>query len=274
MELMLQASTFDVTRLSSLSDISTKVEAIVSKCSSDLLLLPELLWLPGFPDPIKDEPGARRTAEELWSKVLPSLARKSSTLDRFFVLGTAPFWKESQNAFSNRAVVVQDGELLYQDKLCLTPWEVGLVPGEDLKVFNFRGQRLAIAVCFDIEMPEIAARLKLEGVNCVLVPSATETRLGWERIQRCASARSVELCAYVATAHLLGRSECELVSENEGSTSVFAPAQSPFLEQERQSTTVCRQSGFFDQIVTLDFSKVVQARGGKEETNPFKAKPL
>jgi predicted amidohydrolase len=66
-----------------------------------------------------------------------------------------------------------------------------------LRVWEFGGVRFAVIICLDIEIPEISAKLRGRGVDVILVPSATETILGVERVDRCASARAVELGAIV-----------------------------------------------------------------------------
>jgi predicted amidohydrolase len=92
--------------------------------------------------------------------------------------------------------------MLYQDKLHLTPWESAFSPGDTLHLWHFAGLRIAVIICLDIEIPELSARLRDEEVDLILCPSATETVLGVERVDRCASARAVELGCHVAVSHL------------------------------------------------------------------------
>ena len=70
------------------------------------------------------------------------------------VLGTVPFWDAERQELRNRAPVLVEDRMLYQDKLHLTPWESEFSPGTELRVWEFAGLRFAVVICLDIEIPE------------------------------------------------------------------------------------------------------------------------
>jgi predicted amidohydrolase len=110
----------------------------------------------------------------------------------------------------NRAhLLLPDGRVIEQDKLCLTPVEKNpegwhLSSGDRICIVHWRGLRVATLVCLDIELPALSARLAAHDVDIVLVPSMTETLAGYNRVFSCARARATELLAAVAAVGCVG----------------------------------------------------------------------
>ena len=169
---------------------------------ADLVLFPEFCWV-GLERFVRKEQGLRGVADLFWSKMWPVMETRLNRADKTVVLGTAPFWDETTQRLFNRAPIFCEGRALHQDKLHLTPWENAFSPGEALRLWRFGGLTIAVIICLDIEVPELAARLRGSGVDLILVPGATENILGVERVNRCASARAVELGCCVGVAHLV-----------------------------------------------------------------------
>jgi predicted amidohydrolase len=162
---------------------------------------------------------------------------------------------------------------MYQDKIHLTPWEDAFHGGGPLHVWTFKGLRVAVVVCLDIEIPEISAALRGRNVDLLLVPSATESLLGVERIGRCASARAVELGCHVGVCPLVGRADSELIDDNLGRLSLYSPSQSPFLAIDRQDESIVVNEGFHCRSFTLDMESIAKARSLTRETDPSKIRP-
>lgn len=74
----------------------------------------------------------------------------------------------------NSLVLSADGAFSRYAKSRLTPWENDLNAGESLCCFQYKGVSIAVLVCFDVEFPDLAQRLKAMGVDLLIVPSATE----------------------------------------------------------------------------------------------------
>jgi predicted amidohydrolase len=149
----------------------------------------------------------------------------------------------------------------------MTTWENELYEGKELTVFNFEGLKVAILVCFDVEFPDIASRLKKENIDLLIVPSATETKLGYERVSRCASARAIELGCVVVTAHLIGKSENDMIDVNVGNHNIYYPSQSQF-ESYESKTHLLQTSGEVIQKFHLPINEVRNQRQLYNETNP------
>ena len=199
---------------------------------SRVILYPELFLMGVYryfksSSPMED---IRNVAEFISNDLLPELKMFLDGKEVLLVLGTGPHLHGGK--VFNTAPILHKGEWLFQNKLFLTPWETDFSPGEELLCFEFDGLKTAVVVCFDSEQPDLAMKLKNEFVDMILVPSATMTRNGNNRVNRCASARAIELGALVITSPLVGDSPCDLVDHNEGRQGFFLPAQEEITIQQ------------------------------------------
>jgi predicted amidohydrolase len=248
-------------------EVISKVEQSWSS-GADLVVLPEFIWLGLSPHlaSTSSEP-LRDLAEYFWKELMPKLQEHFSISEKAVILGTVPcVLPDSQ--IRNRSVIFANGRIFHQDKLHLTPWENAFSPGEQLLVWQFLGFRMAVVICLDIEIPELFARLRDCGLDLILCPSATETILGVERVNRCASARAVELGCYVGVSHLIGRADCELIDENVGLAAIYRPSQSAFRHQPRNEQTELHTSGSQTLRVVLERKPLEAMRRMISETNP------
>lgn len=136
--------------------------------------------------------------------------------------------------FVNRAhLLLPDGRVAVQDKLCLTPPEKNpagwlLTEGDRVQVVEWRGLRTAVLVCLDIELPALSARLAACDLDLVLVPSMTEKLAGYHRVFSCAKARAVELLAVVCVVGCVGSAAGSKVREsNTSGAAVYLPCEAP-----------------------------------------------
>jgi predicted amidohydrolase len=233
---------------------------------ADIVLLPEFTWL-GL-EPLVEPKELRRVAEVFWSELMPTLQPLLHRPEKAVVLGTAPFWDAEHGELRNRAPILVEGVLSFQDKLHLTPWEDAFAPGKALRVWEFGGVRFAVVICLDIEIPEISVKLRGRGVDVILVPSATETILGVERVDRCASARAVELGAIVGVSHLTGAAQSSLIDENVGRTAAYYPSQASFRDEPRWNEGEVIDRGIQKQRLVIDKRALDVMRRMRQETNP------
>jgi predicted amidohydrolase len=235
---------------------------------ADLVLLPEFTWM-GL-EPYLNQPGKEplySIAEVFWTELFPDIQKRLSRPGKAVVLGTVPALTAT-GALRNRAPILANGVYFYQDKLHLTPWESAFEPGESLRLWTFAGLRIAVIICLDIEIPELSARLRDAEVDLLLCPSATETQLGVERINRCASARAVELGCYVGVSHLTGTSDSALIDVSLGCAAFYSPSQSAFKEMSRSIQTPIHEHGHHHLSVAIDKYLLDVSRRLRVETNP------
>jgi len=237
---------------------------------ADLVVLPEFTWmgLERFTTGT-DKPVA--VAVLFWDQLWPGVREKLSRSDKAVVLGSVPFLDDLAK-LRNRVPILSNGEVFHQDKIHLTPWEDAFVGGGPLRLWRFKGLTLAVVICLDIEIPEISAALRARGVDLLLVPSATESILGVERVGRCADARAVELGCHVAVCHLVGRAESDLIDVNIGRLSFFSPSQTPFLDLGRQDPGPVIEEGFHRRSFRIDTALLERQRTRRAETDPAKVR--
>ena len=194
---------------------------------ADLLVLPEyasahwLHWAPPSPHgaPLAGAPLMRWMAQE-GEALLPEIELLVVRHGLGLVAGSMPVpaAHNPDNARDlgtlNRAWILlpeADGALrrLHHDKLVPTPaeretgdWPIRL--GARVLPFEFRGARLAVLICLDVEMPAVAAKLQDQKLDLVIVPSMTGQLSGYHRVFDCAKARAVELFAAVAAVGAIG----------------------------------------------------------------------
>lgn len=232
-----------------------------------IVLYPELFLLT-LTDYFSGDFSSQQQQISAYTKEL--LSRISEDLkghDILLCLGSGP--NQREDGLYNTSFVFVNGHWGYQDKLNLTPWEVGIEAGKDLHIFHFQGLKVAVVICFDIEQPSLATLLKKEGIDIVLCPSATFNKNGNERINRCASGRSIELGALVVTTPLVGQSACDLIDHNEGRQGFFLPAQeiTTTSEQEVFSPYSTGEYILFTYEFSVDLLKTLKIRD--DETKPY-----
>lgn len=240
---------------------------------ADLVLLPELLWMGLEPLIPSLKPSAlHAVATHMRDAVLPVLQRELAQEGKAVLLGSAPHLTES-GTLRNRAHLLCEGRWLHQDKLQLTPWEHEMEAGQAIRLWHWRGWRVATLICLDIEVPELAASLRSEAVDLILCPSATETELGVERVNRCASARAVELACFVAVSALTGAANSQLIDSNVGRCALYSPSQQAFAEGNRQIQGPLLSQGVACTTATLDHRRLDAMRSATGETNPSRLQP-
>ncbi len=271
-EVIVEALTWDLTP--AWSDPQACVEAVIEEIrdawnsGADLVLLPEFAWMMLEPLVAAGDQPLRAVADWFWHSAQPRLAQALAAPDKAVVLGTCPFFDAASGRLMNRAPILRAGEWLHQDKLHLTPWEKAFSPGDSINLFQFRGLTVAVIICLDIEVPELSALLRGRNVDLILCPSATETVLGVERVDRCASARAVELGCHVTVSHLLGKSPSVLVDENIGRVAVYHPSQVPFAKNPRWQEGPIEGDGIHRLRFEIAPAALKRMRRRTGETNP------
>jgi predicted amidohydrolase len=98
-----------------------------------------------------------------------------------------------------------------------------------LRVFETAFGRVAIAICYDVEFPEIARAAARLDAHILVVPSCTDDRQGFLRVRYCAHARTIENQMYVIHSCTVGSLPMvPAVSLNYGQASILTPNDFPF----------------------------------------------
>src|SRR5690606_21867206 len=119
--------------------------------------------------------------------------------------------------------------------------------------------KIAIAICYDVQFPEIARAAARRGAKILLVPSCTDDRQGMLRVRYCAQARAIENQMYVITSHTVGSLPMvPAVSLNYGQAAILTPSDFPFARDGILAEGIPNQETMV--IGELDMASIEHAR--------------
>jgi predicted amidohydrolase len=228
------AARYPIESIASFEDFAAKQARIVDAAiavGSDLLVLPEYL---GMELATTIDGHASMAPADLAFTVAPleaqfrelfaTLAERSGIA----IVAGSFLTRVQPGVLRNRSTWFEHGRApIDQDKLALTGFEreLGcLEPGDALGVLDWRGLRIGIAVCYDIEFP-LPVRAQVEaGARLILVPSCTDTAAGAARVRTGCAARSLENQVYVLKAVTAGMAPFNaFLDQNTGEPALHAP---------------------------------------------------
>ncbi|MDP2606534.1 MAG: carbon-nitrogen hydrolase family protein [Deltaproteobacteria bacterium] len=215
-----------------------QVEALVETAADydcNLLVFPEyftvqLLTLGDVKRPIREQ--IRDLAQQVprFVEMMGELAKKNHI---YVAAGTIPVLDpKSDKVYNDCYFFAPTGEHGVQGKIHMTRFETEdwkISASTRLRVFETSFGKVAIAICYDVEFPEIARAAARAGVNILLVPSCTDDRQGMLRVRYCAQARTIENQMYVVTSHTVGSIPAvPAVSLNYGQAAILTPSDFSF----------------------------------------------
>jgi predicted amidohydrolase len=213
--LKISIATFGIRRYADIGEFRAHIDglaAAASQAGSALLLLPELtclglLW----GDPAAGQTAASGVSDLYRRRLTPLLDVYRSALtglasNHRIVIAGASFWHEENGSGLNSGFVAYpDGRLIRQDKIHPTRPEqaIGTIGGDTIAAFEIGGVRMGMAICYDVQFPELTRHLVAQGIDVLLVPSLTTER-GYWRVRHAAHARAVENQIYVCVSPIFG----------------------------------------------------------------------
>jgi predicted amidohydrolase len=224
--------------VTSFDQFRDQVESLVDTAADygcQLLVFPEyftvqLLTLGDIRRPIREQIRALAAERDRFVSLMCDLARKHGI---YVVAGTIPVADDTTGVIHNRSYFcAPSGEVGVQGKLKMTrfereDWDVR--DSRTLRVFETAFGRVAVAICYDVEFPEIARAAARLGAHILVVPSCTDDRQGFLRVRYCAHARTIENQMYVIHSCTVGSLPMvPAVSLNYGQASILTPNDFPF----------------------------------------------
>lgn len=223
----------------SFDEFRDQVTALVETAEdydSRMVVFPEyfttqLLTLGNVRRPIEEQIYDLACQEERFINMMSELADENNI---HIVAGTIPgFSQVHPGRIQNRCHVFgPGGKHGIQLKLHITRWEVEewrVGAGSNLRIFETDFGRFAVAICYDVEFPEIARVAAQHGAHMLVVPSCTDDRQGYCRVRYCAQARAIENQMYVVTSCTVGsQPRIPAVSLNWGQSAMFTPCDFAF----------------------------------------------
>jgi predicted amidohydrolase/GNAT superfamily N-acetyltransferase len=163
-------------------------------------------------------------------ELLETLAREQ---DIYIVGGTLPVLDPATHRLHNVCYVFSPtGQMGVQPKIHMTrfereEWDV--YPKRELNTFETDFGRIGVAICYDVEFPEIAREHARAGARILIVPSCTDDRQGFLRVRYCAHARAIENQIFVVQSSTVGSLPMvPAVSLNYGQASILTPSDFAF----------------------------------------------
>ncbi len=215
-----------------------QVQALVETAAdynAHLLVFPEyftiqLLTLGNIKRPIEEQIRDLANQASRFINLMSELARANQI---HIVAGTIPVIEDGSDKVYNRCNFFSpSGKHGVQGKLHMTRFETEewkVSASSKVKVFETDFGRMAIAICYDVEFPEIARAAGREGAHILVVPSCTDDRQGFLRVRYCAHARAIENQMYVIQSCTVGSLPMvPAVCLNYGQASILTPSDFSF----------------------------------------------
>jgi predicted amidohydrolase len=200
-----------------------------------LLVFPEyftvqLLTLGDVKRPISEQIRDLAKQAPRFIEMMSGLARRSKL---YIAAGSIPALGDGDEPVYNQCFFFgPQGDYGMQGKLHVTrfeseDWRVS--PHSSLKVFETNFGKVAVAICYDVEFPEIARVAARQDAHILIVPSCTDDRQGFLRVRYCAHARAVENQMYVIHSSTVGSLPMvPAVSLNYGQAAILTPSDFAF----------------------------------------------
>jgi len=204
--------------------------AAAADYKAGMVVLPEyftvqLLTLGKIRDPVPDQ--IRELARQVpaYCELLSGLAVQHGI---YIVGGSIPGRGDNGELHNDCHLFGPSGSHAVQGKLHMTRWEHEewkVSPRRLLNVFETDFGRMAVAICYDVEFPELARAAARKGCDVLVVPSCTDDRQGFLRVRYCAQARAIENQLYVVHACTVGSLPMvQAVALNYGQASILTPS--------------------------------------------------
>lgn len=219
-------------------EFAEQVSALVETARDydcQLVVFPEyftvqLLTLGDIRRPMPEQIRTLAAQAPRYIELMASLARRYSI---YIVAGTTPVLAQDGHTVHNISHVFgPSGDYGTQGKLHMTRFEANewnVSPSSGITIFKTAFGPMAVAICYDVEFPEVARAAARQDVHLLIVPSCTDDRQGFLRVRYCAHARAIENQMYVVHACTVGSLPMvPAVHLNYGQASILTPSDFPF----------------------------------------------
>ncbi|MGP1347241.1 MAG: GNAT family N-acetyltransferase [Phycisphaerales bacterium] len=235
----------------------------------DLLVFPEyftvqLLTLGDIRRPMHEQVRALAQRVPEYVELFESLARSSGI---HIIAGSiaTPDPNDADKVYNDSYFFAPDGTYATQGKINMTRFEADVwkvSPRDTLRLFDTPFGRVAIAICYDVEFPEVCRAAAHAGAIMLVVPSYTDDRQGFIRVRYCAQARAIENQLFVINAATVGSLPMvPAVSLNYGQASILTPSDFPFARDGVLAEGIPNQETMVIGEVALDVLRRNRAHG-------------
>jgi predicted amidohydrolase len=208
--------------------------AEAAAAGAELLVLPEYATLDSIPAPLPDLAAELQAGCDLHDAILATMRDAAMQHGVWLLGGSLPQRQADGSRINHAPLIAADGRIAFQDKHVMTRFEAelwGIQPGAPPGVFETPWGRVGVCICYDVEFPPLARAQIAAGAWLLLVPTCTDTRAGFNRVQFSARARALENQCFTAVASTVGDAPfLAALDENHGYATVFGPVDRGFPE--------------------------------------------
>lgn len=205
---------------------------VASDYRSDFVMFPEMLTMQllSFMPTERPEQSARRLSEftSRYIEFFNHLAIKYN----INIIGGSHLNVENDSLYNVAYLFRRDGTIGKQYKIQITPHEKkwwGVKGGNKIEVFDTDCGKIAIAICYDVQFPELVRIAAVKGAQILFVPYNTDERRGYLRVRYCAQARAIENQMYVAITGCVGNlPKVENLDIHFSQSAIFTPSDVEF----------------------------------------------
>jgi predicted amidohydrolase/GNAT superfamily N-acetyltransferase len=232
---------------------------------SDFVLFPELFMAPLMADfNHQTEAEAIRSLATYTEPLRDKFIDYAITYNVNIITGSMPFINRGQ-LYNVGYLCRRDGSIERYTKIHVTPTEVnawGIVGGNKLKVYDTDAGKIGILVCYDVEFPELARLLAMNGMEILFVPFLTDTQNAFTRVKACAQARAIENECFVAIAGGVGNlPKVHNMDIQYAQSAVFTPADFSFPTNGVKAEATPNSETVLIVDVELDLLKKLRLQG-------------
>ena len=214
----------------------------------------QLLTLGDVRRPVSEQVRELATTGGRVLELMEMLARKH---DIYVVAGTLPVIDPATSHLLNVCHVFSPrGQMGTQSKIHMTRFEKeewDVFPRRELNTFETDFGRIGVAICYDVEFPEIAREHARAGAQILIVPSCTDDRQGFLRVRYCAHARAIENQMFVVQSSTVGSLPMvPAVSLNYGQASILTPSDFAFSRDGIAAEGIANQEAMVIADVSLE----------------------
>lgn len=169
---------------------------------ADLVCFPELN-ITGY----STRDSLKRLAQPIPGPVTDTLQATAERYDMAVIAGLAERG-EAGAIYAAQVVVRPNVEPGVYRKVHVSPPEMGrIAPGSAAPLFDFRGVRFGVQLCYDAHFPELATRMAVDGIDLLLIPHASPRGTPQDKLaswERHLTARAFDNGIFVAACNAVG----------------------------------------------------------------------
>ncbi|ADB52319.1 nitrilase-related carbon-nitrogen hydrolase [Conexibacter woesei] len=208
----LAACTFETRVLDTFDDFAGDVRTALDRAAgADLVVLPELLTLglvsltPGWESATAGRELARTT--EFTDEYLALFEQEARVRGQHIVAGSH-LRREHDRLINVAHVFGPDGLIATHAKTHLFAAEAdaGIDEADELGIVELPFGKVGLAICYEVQIPELVTALVERGADIIACPSYTATEAGFWRVRTCVAARCVENQVFALHAGTYGTS--------------------------------------------------------------------